>query len=240
MGSEQTGKVIKGHCPDCRAMRNAFVRAEHVVNWSDKTTPMSSSDTGLILECCGCNRVYFRRDYWFSEWDSYGENAYTGETEIEYGVQTTYFPAETTRNPPKWLSEIRLAGNTLGLLLDELYSALNSDIRVLAAIGARTAFDRSSELLGVNSSLQFNEKLDELVTLGKIGKDERVTLDALINAGSAAAHRGWVPKSEELGTMMDIVEAFPHRTFILGDGIKQLKAAVPPKPQRPRKRAKAH
>jgi hypothetical protein len=32
---------------------------------------------------------------------------------------------------------------------------------------------------------------------------------------------------EELETMMQIVEAFLHRAFVLGDGIKQLKAAVP-------------
>jgi len=30
---------------------------------------------------------------------------------------------------------------------------------------------------------------------------------------------------------MDVVETFLHRAFILGDGIKKLKAAVPPRPK---------
>ena len=31
--------------------------------------------------------------------------------------------------------------------------------------------------------------------------------------------------------MMDLVEAFLHRSFIVGDGIKKLKAAVPARSQ---------
>jgi hypothetical protein len=34
---------------------------------------------------------------------------------------------------------------------------------------------------------------------------------------------------KELNTMMDVVEAFLHRAFVLGDGIQKLKAAVPPR-----------
>lgn len=51
----------------------------------------------------------------------------------------------------------------------------------------------------------------------------------LIDAGSAAAHRGWRPKSEELNTLVSLVESFFHRTFVLGDAAKKLKEAVPPK-----------
>jgi hypothetical protein len=112
---------------------------------------------------------------------------------------------------------------------------MNNDLRVLAAIGARTAFDRSSELLKVDPALGFNEKLDQLHNMGKVSKSERDTLEILVDAGSAAAHRGWPPKPEELNTMMTIVEAFLHRAFILDDGIRKLKAAVPPKLKRQKK-----
>jgi hypothetical protein len=110
-------------------------------------------------------------------------------------------------------------------------TALNNDLRILAAIGARTAFDHSSEKLGVDASLPFNKKLDELLKLGKISSDERQTLEVLVEAGSAAAHRGWRPKPAEINTMMDPLEAFLHRAF-LGDEIKTLKAAVPPRQAR--------
>lgn len=67
---------------------------------------------------------------------------------MEGSTHTTYWPALVERNPPKWVNNIEMADEALGNLLSEMYSALNNDLRVLAAIGARTAFDRSSELLG--------------------------------------------------------------------------------------------
>jgi hypothetical protein len=179
--------------------------------------------------------VYFRRDVWFSEWETIGENPYTGEPQRESGVETTYWPAPVEPKTPEWITEIVAADKTLGNLLSEMYAALNNDLRVLAAIGARTAFDRSSELLKVDAALGFNDKLDELHNMGKVSKSERDTLEILVDAGSAAAHRGWVPKPEEINTMMTIVEAFLHRTFILDDGIRKLKAAVPPKLKRQKK-----
>jgi hypothetical protein len=192
----------------------------------------SASDTGLILECCGCERVYFRRDYWFSEWDEVVDHPLTGQPMMQHGVQTTYWPSEIARRRPKWLDVLRERDRSLGLLLDEMYSALDGDLRVLAAIGARTAFDRASELLGVDPAIRFQEKLDRLGANGKISLDEENTLEVLVNAGSAAAHRGWRPEPQELNTMIEVIESFIHRSFIVGDGIAKLKAAVPAKPTR--------
>jgi len=138
----------------------------------------------------------------------------------------------------EWIDKVAKADRILGKLLSEVYAALNNDLRVLAAIGARTAFDRSSELLQIDPALSFREKLDELVSIGKVGTSERDTLEVLVDAGSAAAHRGWVPKAKELRTMMAIVEAFLHREFVLGDRLKKLKAAVPPKPARKKTRTR--
>ena len=151
--SEFTPKVIKAHCPDCGGMRNAYVRGEHVAEGSDDDGVTSWSDTGMILECCGCSRIFFRRDFWFSEWDTEGEHPVTGEPRTERGVETTYYPAPATRKRPKWIENIEGADRELGRLLSEMYTALNNDLRVLAAIGARTVFDRSSELLGVPPKL---------------------------------------------------------------------------------------
>lgn len=184
----------------------------------------------MILECCGCELVFFRRDFWFSEWETIGENPRTGQPQLEGGVETTYWPAAVKRKLPDWIDKIAKADKILGKLLSEMYAALNNDLRVLAAIGARTAFDRSSQLLKVDPNLTFSAKLDALVTMGKVGPDERGTLEVLVYAGSAAAYRGWVPNSEQLNTMMRIVEAFLYRAFILDARLQKLKAAVPPKP----------
>jgi hypothetical protein len=188
--SESVPEIIEAHCPDCGGVRNAYVRGKHVVNWSDNDSPVSSSDTAMILECCGCKRLFFRRDYWFSEWETMGQNPCTGEFQIEGGVETTYWPPPVKRKPPDWIEDVVHTDETLGKLLSEMYTALNSDLHVLSAIAARTAFDRSSELLGVDAALNFSEKLDKLVEIGKVSKNERNTLDVLVDAGNAAAHRG--------------------------------------------------
>lgn len=225
-------KIIKGHCPNCGSDRKAFVRREYVVHSSDDDDGTSASDTGMILECCGCERVYFRRDFWFSEWETVGEHPVTGEQRLEGGVETSYWPAPITRQRPKWLSKIEEADRDLGKLLGEMYTALDNDLGVLSAIAARTVFDRASELLGINPAVTFQEKLDSLGGNGKISIDEESTLEVLVDAGSAAAHRGWRPKPDELNTMIDVVESFLHRSFVVGDAVAKLKASVPTKPQR--------
>lgn len=225
-------RIIKGHCPKCVSDRKAYVRCEHVVHSPDAGDGTAASDTGMILECCGCERVYFRRDVWFSEWETLGEHPITGEPRLEGGVETSYWPAPIARRRPPWLDKIEGADRDLGNLLREMYAALDNDLRVVSAIAARTVFDRASELLGIDPAISFQEKLDGLGANGKISIDEERTLGVLVDAGNAAAHRGWRPKPQELNTMIDVVESFLHRSFIVGDRIEELRAAVPQKPKR--------
>jgi hypothetical protein len=112
-------------------------------------------------------------------------------------------------------------------LMSSVYVALDNDLAVLTAIGIRTVFDRASEFVGIDPAKSFATKLSDLVTSGKIGTDQRDTLAILTDAGSAAAHRGWKPTSEELDTMLEVIESFLHNTFILGEAAKKLKSRIP-------------
>ena len=171
----------------------------------------------MVLECCGCERIYFRKDFWLSEWE---------------GVETSYWPAPVRRQRPTWLEKIEASERNLGMLLDEMYTALNNDLRVLTAIAARTVLDRASQLLGVDPATDFKEKLRCLCADGRIGLDEKETLKLLVDAGSAAAHRGWRPTVDEIGTMVGVVETFIHRSFVLRGGIEKLGASLPARPKR--------
>jgi hypothetical protein len=153
--SEET-KIIKGHCPECGPNRKAYVRGEYSVPSHDDTDGTSARDTGMILECCGCETVYFRRDFWFSEWEQITEHPVTGEPMTEGGTDTKYWPPASSRKRPHWLSTIHEADQALGDLLMEMYDAVAADLRVLAAIGLRTVFDRASEFLGVDPGLPFS------------------------------------------------------------------------------------
>ena len=228
-------KAIKANCPNCKGERNCFVRAEFERKITSQNDPTSATDTHYILECCGCNNCFVRREYWFSEWDQIDEDSY-GRPVMIPGIEVSQWPAPSMRQMPEWTQVLARRDRTLHVLLDEMYSAVNNDLPILACIGVRTAFDRASELLQVDPKLSFFEKLNALETSGHIGKAERATLEVLTDAGSAAAHRGWHPKPEQVSTLFEIIEAFLHRTFVLGHGVERLKKAIPPKSPRKRQR----
>ena len=149
--------------------------------------------------------------------------------------RVTYYPAPAKRKRPDWFSLLDL-DPTLYSLLNETYNALDVDARVLSATGARTIFDRASELLKVHPALTFKEKLDHLQNKGHISASERAHLDILTDAGNAAAHRGWKLTADQLNTVMSIVETFLHRKFILESEVKQLKAQIPRRKKRRKQR----
>ena len=92
----------------------------------------------MILECCGCERIYFRRDYWFSEWETLGSHPITGEPRLEGGVETVYWPAPVSRQRPHWLEKIEEVDS----LLCSIKSSLMRDFRVRSSLPvARPAAD---------------------------------------------------------------------------------------------------
>lgn len=226
---------VKGHCPDCGGDRFADVAAMHEEKWSDDW--VSGCVRYSVLKCRGCESVYVQRAESHSEDQDHFRNE-AGEWESYWPERLTYWPAPTKRRAPEWVHAFAIDPDT-SRLLKELYDALNADLRVLAAIGVRTIFDRASELLGIKPELTFGEKLAGLEAAGKVGKEERESLGALADAGSAAAHRGWRPSPEQLDALVSTLEAFLYRTMVLGDALKELKAAVPQRAEKSVKPAPA-
>jgi hypothetical protein len=94
----------------------------------------------------------------------------------------------------------------------------------------RAVFDRTAEELAIDPDLSFLDKLGELVRRGKIAEDEKGALDVLIDAGSAAIHRGWRPRSEQLDTMIEILESFVYRHLFIIKAAAKLRPTVPARP----------
>lgn len=218
---------VRGHCPNCGPARFADVRGEHIdIEDMDDETGMWAKATSRILQCAGCKSVYFQGAYVHSE-----DYDYDDEGHIRPNERITYYPAPAKRTRPDWVSFLDLEAGLLSLL-EETYNALDVDARVLAAIGARTVFDRAAELLDINPVITFKEKLELLKAGGHIGVAEYNHLDLLTDAGGAAAHRGWRPAPAQIDTVMSIVEAFIYRTFILDAKVKKLKAQIPERQKR--------
>jgi hypothetical protein len=231
-------KQVRGHCPNCGPARFADVVAEYTDREDvDDELGLWAETMSRILQCGGCKSVYFQEVFISSE-DHNSNIRPDGHLITRYNEHITYYPAPAKRKRPDWLTILDIE---LGLydLLGETYNALDVDARVLAATGARTIFDRASELLKIDPNLSFKEKLDLLHQQGHIGAAERGHLDLLTDAGSAAAHRGWKPSPAQLNTVMSIVEAFIYRNFVLDAEVKKLKKQIPLRRKRKKKKPAA-
>ncbi len=215
-------RVCKAHCNKCRGLTNSWVRAEYAL--SGDNGPMSWSDSYEVLQCCGCEALSVRHKYWSSDWDRVDHDAH-GQLVKHPGINETYYPAPTIRTKPTWSAN--LADEVLRNVLDELYSALDAGLSMLASVGARTLLDRAGYLLIGDPKGGFEGKLSELLSHGFISPHEKETLDAIADAGNASAHRGYTPTSERLGHIIDIMENFLHRTFVLTAAAKDIRTSTP-------------
>ncbi|SDP47243.1 protein of unknown function [Phyllobacterium sp. YR620] len=225
-------KRVKGHCPKCGENRWADARAEFEERWEPDDQPIWSVTHHRILQCAGCEAVYHQKDHVFSEdFDQY-IHPMTGEEVFEYSHRIDHWPAPISKAPPNWAFAIGKKDLELMNLFEDIYTALDQNLSVLAAIGIRTAFDKASESLGIQSALPFAKKLEQLQVGGWIGETEKIHLEILTDAGSAAAHRGWKPSGEQLDIMMSSLEHFLQFHFVARDEMEKLKLAVPKKQQK--------
>jgi hypothetical protein len=166
--------------------------------------------TSEMLKCRGCGAVSLRQSELFSE----------GNEPAFY-----FYPPRVSRRRPSWNTQL-----PLGLLhmMNEVYSALDADNRRLALMGARTVLDMLM-LDKVGDTGTFEQKLKAMEELGFVTVRGREFLDAALDAGNAAAHRGYNPKAEDLARVMDIIENMLQNVYVLEDAARTLRERTPPR-----------
>jgi len=95
-------------------------------------------------------------------------------------------------------------------------------------MGARAVVDMVI-LNKIGDAGSFQHKLQEMQERGFVARQSREFLAAALEAGSAAAHRGFEPKEEELAHVMDIVENLLQAVYVLQDAAAELRKATPPR-----------
>lgn len=81
----------------------------------------------------------------------------------------------------------------------------------------------------------FAEKLRKLESEEYISGKNRRVLEAALDVGSAAAHRGHAAKKSQVDAVMDIVENLLQAVYVLPDLAEELKKSTPPRPSRKNK-----
>lgn len=185
-------EIQKAPCSNCGRETNHFLiasRTHPITKTIDKQFEMTWINTYNMLECCGCSTTHLEHQFWYSEMEQ-------GELEIHR------FPPTTSRRQPPWhdhLSDEEYA------LFKEVYTALHADSRRLAVMGTRTLLDIFMTK-HVGDIGGFEIKLKALLDAGKISRVDKSILEAALDAGHAAAHRGHCPSIHEVNYVLDIIE----------------------------------
>jgi hypothetical protein len=206
-------KIILAPCNECGR------QTDHVILKTQSKVDRYEEDVWFetryqMIECQGCHFISLERSIRSSEFD---------DVEIEY------FPPPISRRKPSWIGELAMnvpIEYDLPDLLEEVYSALHTNNRRLAAMGARTLLDVAM-VNSVGDVGGFDKKLHVMEDKGLIGKQQREFLEAALDTGSAAAHRGHCPNAKQLNHVMDIVENILHQIFVLPGVAKELKSSTP-------------
>lgn len=177
-------------------------------------TEFEEQETVEILECLGCEHLMMRRTYTHDALD---------EPTIEF------YPPLISRPMPRWNRIIGIGvPGTVRDVLREVYKALQADSPMLATMGARTILDLiMTEKVGDIGN--FEQKLKAFEGEGFVGKKNREFLAAALDAGNAAAHRGFVPTPSQLEYVMDIVENLIETAYILEKRAETVRKATPPR-----------
>jgi hypothetical protein len=220
LGCMPTGKkavppnLQKLHCNECHG-KTWHKRLKEV---HDSGSERVADDYALwwditheMFECRGCNSVVMRRTHELSEWDS---------------PDVRFFPPPVSRRKPEWFYEIP---NEIRLLLEETYNSLDANSTSLPLMGARALLDMLI-VDKVGDAGTFTEKMKTLENKGFISAKNREILEVALDAGNAAAHRGYRAKHQDVQAVMDIVENLLQATYVLGDVAAELKKSTPPRP----------
>ncbi|WP_417825562.1 DUF5655 domain-containing protein [Thalassospira povalilytica] len=217
-------KIEKFFCNDCGQKTKHFVRAEHMKVDEDDYSEVSFHQRMLVIECCGCEHLAMVKETHFSEDVHYDQHPVTGEWVEIVNWDKVIYPPVTYRKPPPWFDD--LPDTTLREISAEIYKSLQTGSHYLATFGSRTLIDRLI-VLTVGDKGNFQKGLQALQEEGMLSPHERDILNPVVDAGNAAAHRGWAPSKEQLKVILDTVEGLIHRLLVLPKLAEELEEAVP-------------
>lgn len=210
-------KIQQVHCNECRRKTDhrllKTALGDKGSEQEDETFAIWWETKFDVLQCCGCREVVLRRTY--------------DCTEFEY-PDVRFFPPRVSRHSPHWKNKLSWEFRSV---LDEIYRSLDANNSRLPMMGARTLVDMViTDKVGDLGS--FAAGLKALEVAGFVSSKNREILEAALDAGSAAAHRGHWAKPEDVNTVMDIVENMLQAVYVLQDAAEKLKQSTPPRPPR--------
>jgi hypothetical protein len=176
-----------------------------------------------LLECAGCKHILLR------------ELASAGDPENSV-IQ--YYPSPASRKVPDWVHQLangeigEESAAPLGNLFIEIYQAVRGGQLRLAIIGIRSLIEKMM-ILKVGDKGTFVKNQEAFQQAGYVSTIQHDTLNEILEAGHAAIHRVYAPKTEEIQKVLDIVEQVMATIFVHTEAVNKISERVPPRPKRP-------
>ena len=127
---------------------------------------------------------------------------------------------------PAWTDRIP---DEVKVLLREIYASKALGSRALPAMGIRAAIDLVSVKIIGKDLGAFPVKLKRLLDDQHLTRTQHEALSAVVDAGSAAAHRGFVPDADSLESMLDALNHLLQSVYSLKQSANELREKTPPR-----------
>lgn len=213
-------EMVWAPCNNCRrSTRHDIVHREKVEgddSNAEQSYYISWTDTYEMVECRGCGEFHLKHTHVFSEADE--------PTIREY-------PPRISRSKPEWLGKFPgpfWMGNTeIEQLIKEIYAAVHNGSLRLAAIGTRALIEHIMiDKVGDKGSVGKN--IDAFFAAGYVAPlDQKIFREKLVEAGHAAMHRGYRPKSADVDVLLDLTESLIASIYVHPNLADQLEAGIP-------------
>lgn len=215
--------TTKAHCNRCagETLHNVLHTVRRVWEEYDEDGDPYQHETATYetVQCCGCEEVKLK----------------VAETGPYPALPPTYFPPATFRRRPEWTDSLMLQSFGVGIhktlfeLFSEVYKALQNGMPRLAAMGVRAVLE-SIMVDKVGDKGTFNKNVAAFAEEGHIAKKQVPRINAVLDAGSAAIHRGYAPSTEDVIAMVNLTENLVESLYFHDEQINAVASRVPPRP----------
>jgi Domain of unknown function (DUF4145) len=168
-----------------------------------------------LLQCAGCKEISLRLTL----------------KHIHDTKSVHYFPSPASRKVPDWLYEGNVA-RPLGGLLHEIYQAVRGGQLRLAIMGIRALIEQVM-IHKVGDNGTFAKNLNAFQQTGYISLVQRDALNDILDAGHAAIHRAYEPKTKDIQIALDITEGIMAAIFVHAEAAKKVSERVPARRKTP-------
>jgi hypothetical protein len=214
--------VVKAHCNKCGGSRNHDIlyikKTEYEYDDDFDDRIWECFDSYELLRCCGCEAIQLKYTY-----------KHAGDNQ----PRAQHYPPRISRRAPAWLNGFDLLNLPINLfpLLSEVYTAVENNLRCLAAMGIRAVLELVMRN-NVGEQATFTALVDKFQNAGHLSTRQAHSLNSILEAGHAATHRAWEPTDKDITTLLDITEAVIATTYLHEKAAQALEAGLPSRPKR--------